>query len=127
MRLACCDCGLVHNIVLVSHDRKKIGVAMERNKRSTAQRRRWLTPPCERGRHMSEKDDVVERRYRYAVFQNGMKVADVDSPDEGRGIGEIMHYAAQYSQDGPIELRRLERGRWMNWTSFYAALQETQI
>ena len=44
IRLACCDCGLVHNIVFVSHDRKKIGVTMERNKRSTAQRRRWLTP-----------------------------------------------------------------------------------
>jgi len=38
-RIACCDCGLVHDIVLVSEDRKDIGFAGRRN-RSTAQKRR---------------------------------------------------------------------------------------
>lgn len=39
-RLACCDCGLVHDIVLVSEDGKSIGFAARRNNRATAQRRR---------------------------------------------------------------------------------------
>lgn len=39
-RLACCDCGLVHDFVFVSEDGKPIGVAAKRNNRATAQRRR---------------------------------------------------------------------------------------
>lgn len=39
-RIACCDCGLVHDFVFVSEDGKPIGVAASRNARSTAQRRR---------------------------------------------------------------------------------------
>lgn len=39
-RWKCCDCGLVHDIVFVSHDNKPIGVAAKRNNRSTAQARR---------------------------------------------------------------------------------------
>jgi uncharacterized Zn finger protein len=42
VRFACCDCGLVHDMVVVTHDRKPVGVAMRRNNRSTAQRRRHL-------------------------------------------------------------------------------------
>lgn len=38
-RFACCDCGLVHNVCLVSHGRK-IGMAVKRNKRATTARRR---------------------------------------------------------------------------------------
>ena len=41
-RWACCDCGLVHDLVFVSSDGQPIGVAAKRNKRSTAQRRRHL-------------------------------------------------------------------------------------
>lgn len=37
-RLACCDCGLVHDMVLTG--RGHIGVAAKRNNRATAQRRR---------------------------------------------------------------------------------------
>lgn len=40
-RLACCDCGLVHDMVLVSEDGKPIGMAVRRNNRSTALRRHW--------------------------------------------------------------------------------------
>jgi hypothetical protein len=39
-RIACCDCGLVHDFVFVSQDRKPIGIAAHRNNRATAQRRR---------------------------------------------------------------------------------------
>jgi len=38
-RLACCDCGLVHDMVFVSSDGAPIGVAAQRNNRATAQRR----------------------------------------------------------------------------------------
>lgn len=39
-RLACCDCGLVHDFVFVSEDGKDIGIAARRHNRATAQRRR---------------------------------------------------------------------------------------
>jgi len=39
-RIACCDCGLVHDFVFVSQDGKRIGVAAKRNNRATAARRR---------------------------------------------------------------------------------------
>jgi len=39
-KFACCDCGLVHNIALVSEDGKPIGFAVQRNKRATAGRRK---------------------------------------------------------------------------------------
>lgn len=39
-RIACCDCGLVHDFVFVSEDGKPIGIAAKRNNRSTAQIRR---------------------------------------------------------------------------------------
>lgn len=39
-RMACCDCGLVHDMILVSEDGGEIGIAAKRNKRATAQRRR---------------------------------------------------------------------------------------
>ena len=41
-RLACCDCGLVHDIVLVSDDGNDIGFAACRNERATAARRRGI-------------------------------------------------------------------------------------
>ena len=40
-RIACCDCGLVHDFVFISQDGKPIEVAAKRNNRSTAQKRRW--------------------------------------------------------------------------------------
>lgn len=40
-RLACCDCGLVHDVVVLTRNRRgKIGLAMKRNKRSTTMRRK---------------------------------------------------------------------------------------
>ncbi len=40
-RLACCHCGLVHDIVIVSEDGKPVGFAAQRNNRATAARRRY--------------------------------------------------------------------------------------
>jgi hypothetical protein len=38
-RIACCDCGLVHDFVFVA-GKGVVGIAARRNKRATAQRRR---------------------------------------------------------------------------------------
>lgn len=38
-KLRCCDCGLVHDIVIVMED-GELGMALRRNKRATAQMRR---------------------------------------------------------------------------------------
>jgi hypothetical protein len=38
-RIACCDCGLVHDFVFVSGERV-VGIAAKRNNRATAARRR---------------------------------------------------------------------------------------
>ena len=48
-RIACCDCGLVHDFVFVSEDGKPIGIAARRNNRSTAQRRRISKLILQRG------------------------------------------------------------------------------
>ena len=41
-RIACCDCGLVHDMVFVSHDKKSIGIAARRNNRATVHRRKRM-------------------------------------------------------------------------------------
>lgn len=39
-RIACCDCGLVHDFVFISNDGEPIGIAARRNNLATAQRRK---------------------------------------------------------------------------------------
>lgn len=41
-RIACCDCGLVHDFVFLSHDGKPIGIAARRNKKETKKFRRKM-------------------------------------------------------------------------------------
>jgi hypothetical protein len=41
-RIACCDCGLVHDFVFVA-GKGVVGIAARRNNRATAQRRRKRT------------------------------------------------------------------------------------
>lgn len=41
-KFACCDCGLVHNVAVAVPGRRVFGLAMERNPRATAARRRWM-------------------------------------------------------------------------------------
>jgi len=43
-KLACCDCGLVHRVVIVVED-GKVGMAAERDNRATGQRRRQRKNP----------------------------------------------------------------------------------
>lgn len=40
-KFACCDCGLVHDMVIVSGKGRNVGLAMKRNKRATAAMRRY--------------------------------------------------------------------------------------
>lgn len=39
---ACCDCGLVHDVVVATRGKSDFGLAVRRNKRATAARRRWI-------------------------------------------------------------------------------------
>ena len=40
-RIACCDCGLIHDVVWL-YEKGRLGMAARRNNRATAQRRRYL-------------------------------------------------------------------------------------
>ena len=42
---------------------------------------------------------------RFELIQNDTMVAVVECNDERRAFREIMRYAHQYSQDGPLALR----------------------
>jgi len=42
-KIACCDCGLVHQVVIVIDD-GKVGIAAKRDNRATGQRRRKSLP-----------------------------------------------------------------------------------
>lgn len=46
-RFACCDCGLVHDMVLVTHEDEPemVGLALRRNKRATSAMRRKKQEP----------------------------------------------------------------------------------
>ncbi|HSV24659.1 MAG TPA: hypothetical protein VLJ17_16725 [Xanthobacteraceae bacterium] len=46
-----------------------------------------------------------EREYELEVWQSGLMVASVHGPDFDFVHGEAMHYALQYAQDGPVEIR----------------------
>ena len=44
-KLACCDCGLIHEVAIVAPKLRKgapLGFAVKRHTRATAQRRRWM-------------------------------------------------------------------------------------
>ena len=48
IRLACCDCGLVHRVAVAMEDNGNIGLAFTRDKRATAQKRRYARITVER-------------------------------------------------------------------------------
>jgi hypothetical protein len=58
-RIACCDCGLVHDFVFVSQDGNVIGIAARRNERSTAAKRNA----------MSKMKKIRARRVRHQANQ----------------------------------------------------------
>jgi hypothetical protein len=41
-RFVCCDCGLVHDMVIATVSKKPFGLAVRRNKRATSARRRRM-------------------------------------------------------------------------------------
>jgi hypothetical protein len=45
----------------------------------------------------------------FEVWQDEMPVAVTSSKDEHAAFREALHYAAQYSQDGPVEIKRVVR------------------
>lgn len=50
--MVCCDCGLVHTVVVMAgkeKDKGLIGFAVKRDNRSTGQRRRWKKIKITRG------------------------------------------------------------------------------
>ncbi len=50
----------------------------------------------------------------YRLIQCGLPVASVYGPDDS-ALREIHHYAAVYSQDGPVKIQFKTRGgRWAN-------------
>ena len=45
--------------------------------------------------------------YQYGLFQYGMMVAAVNAANKQRALAVILNYAAQYAQDGPVEIREI--------------------
>jgi hypothetical protein len=45
---------------------------------------------------------------KFELWQDGIPVATVSAPVPG-AAREIMHYAAVYGQDGPVEIKRVTR------------------
>ena len=45
-------------------------------------------------------------RYSARLIQGGIMVAAVSAPSKEEAEREILHYAAMYSQDGQIKIRR---------------------
>lgn len=44
--------------------------------------------------------------YTAELWQDGMMVASVNAPDPDTLAREIAHYAAMYSQDGPVTVKK---------------------
>ena len=50
------------------------------------------------------------------IIQDGQPVAGCSAPDNERMLAELRHYAAAYSQDGPVEMQiRSGKGRWRKY------------
>jgi len=54
----------------------------------------------------------MDDRIRFRIVQDGIPVAWTEGV---RAQGEIMHYAAVYSKDGPVKIQKHERGKWRPW------------
>mgnify|MGYP003553887234 CR=1 FL=1 len=63
-RIACCDCGLVHDFVFDSGDGKPIGVAARRNNLATGQRRRTQVARAEGNESGKRLREAYERDFR---------------------------------------------------------------
>ena len=50
----------------------------------------------------------------FRVLQDGMEVAGASGADAEYCLGQVMHYAAIYSQDGPVRVQQKVDGRWVD-------------
>lgn len=47
--------------------------------------------------------------FNFEVWQDGLPVAEVNGNDRADALREILHYAAMYGQDGPVEIYEVKR------------------
>lgn len=56
---------------------------------------------------------MSEYRWHFQITQGGFRVAGGTTPDRATMLREMGHYAAQYAQDGPIEIyTRAGKNKW---------------
>lgn len=55
------------------------------------------------------KDKRPEDNYQFEVWQDGTCIAEVSASDLGDALREARHYAAMYSQDGPVQVFEVTR------------------
>lgn len=58
-----------------------------------------------------DKGEAVADPAEFELIQDDMQVASVCAPRD-RAIAEILHYAAVYGQDGPVEILEIVRTPW---------------
>ena len=66
-------------------------------------------------------DDEMSQNRHFRIMQNGVAVASSEGP-ERVARGTTMLYAAQYEEDGPIEIQEKVSKRWK---TIYKTPQET--
>ena len=57
---------------------------------------------------MSADQEGWDETSSFELWQNGMMVAGTDGPVEA-AWRDMLHYAAMYQQDGPVEVYRVTR------------------
>ena len=82
-RLACCECGLVHDMVFVSEDGKPIGIAARRNNRATAQRKKRLMI------RPTPKLDAESAREFFKRMDEQKPTGSVPTPKIGKALRKI--------------------------------------
>lgn len=66
----------------------------------------------------------AKETFGFDLWQGGIVVASVESPDGPSAVREIMHYAMMYSQDGPCEITA--RGKKPSFPQRQITTQEWQ-
>lgn len=116
-KIACCDCGLVHDFVFVSEDGKPIGIAARRNNRATGQRRRrfLLRPAAQEVEkpQVAVSDDLI----REVFLANGFTIKEGQSDLKPYVYAAARALLAKATAEQPADERKdAERYRWMRRT-----------
>lgn len=56
------------------------------------------------GQHTGGESEDRPLRHRFAIWQDGVKVAGGEAPDYQTALREGQHYAMMYAQDAPVRL-----------------------